>query len=194
MPQATTTKSARREEILSTAVSLFAERGYGATSIDEIGQAVGISGPALYWHFEGKESMLAESLAKISAALLENGMRCVAEGKGGEDTLAKLIAGHVDFALTRPELITLQERDLVHVEEAAQREIRRSQRRYVELWTDCILEFAPKADRKSIRDAVHATFGLINSTPHLTAANAASAALLKRLAMASLLEATRIGV
>lgn len=187
MSQATGTKPSRREEILATAVRLFAQRGYGSTSVDEIGEALGISGPALYWHFKGKEAMLGEALTEISDALLAGGQRCREEGSGGLDTLERLVEGHVDFALTRRELITLQERDLVHVEAEAARSVRRAQRSYVELWVDALLEVEPAAERSSVRDAVHATFGLINSTPHLSGSPEEVADLLRRLALASLL-------
>lgn len=187
MSQATQAKPSRREEILATAVRLFAERGYGSTSVDEIGEALGISGPALYWHFKGKESMLGEALTAISDALLAGGERCRLEGSGGLDTVQRLVAAHVAFALTRPELITLQERDLVHLEAEAARALRRAQRSYVELWVDALLEVEPGAQRGVVRDAVQATFGLINSTPHLSGSPEQVAELLARLALASLL-------
>lgn len=187
MSQATDTKPSRREEILAAAVRLFAERGYGSTSVDEIGEALGISGPALYWHFKGKEAMLGEALTAISDALLEGGQRCRAAGSGGLDTVERLVRAHVEFALTRPELITLQERDLVHVEAEAARSLRRAQRTYVELWVDALLEVEPGAQRGVVRNAVHATFGLINSTPHLAGSAEEVAQLLERLALASLL-------
>ena len=46
----------RREEILDAAARLFAERGYHGVSIDDIGAAVGMSGPGFYRHFAGKEA------------------------------------------------------------------------------------------------------------------------------------------
>ena len=44
--------SSRREQILDTAARLFAERGFHGVSVVELGAACGISGPALYKHFE----------------------------------------------------------------------------------------------------------------------------------------------
>lgn len=56
----------RREQILKEAARLFAERGFHGVGVDEIGAAVGISGPGLYRHFPGKDAMLAELLVGIS--------------------------------------------------------------------------------------------------------------------------------
>lgn len=63
----------RREQILREAARLFAERGFHGVGVDEIGAAVGISGPGLYRHFPGKDAMLAELLVGISERLLCGG-------------------------------------------------------------------------------------------------------------------------
>lgn len=47
-----------REEILETASRLFYERGYGATSIRDIAEAVGISSSTMYHHFANKQDVL----------------------------------------------------------------------------------------------------------------------------------------
>lgn len=72
----------RREQILREAARLFAERGFHGVGVDEIGAAVGISGPGLYRHFAGKDAMLAELLVGISGQLLTGGKRRVAEADG----------------------------------------------------------------------------------------------------------------
>src|SRR6188474_1422190 len=69
----------RREQILKEAARLFAERGFHGVGVDEIGAAVGISGPGLYRHFPGKDAMLAELLVGISGQLLTGARRRLAE-------------------------------------------------------------------------------------------------------------------
>jgi AcrR family transcriptional regulator len=46
------------ERILEAAVRLFARQGYAATSMEEIGREVGITKPAIYHHFKGKDALL----------------------------------------------------------------------------------------------------------------------------------------
>jgi AcrR family transcriptional regulator len=72
----------RREQILKEAARLFAERGFHGVGVDEIGAAVGISGPGLYRHFAGKDAMLAELLVGISGRLLTGAKRRIAEADG----------------------------------------------------------------------------------------------------------------
>lgn len=50
---------ARREQLIGVARSLFAERGYEATSIEEIADRAGVSKPVVYQHFGGKEGIYA---------------------------------------------------------------------------------------------------------------------------------------
>ncbi|WP_018653368.1 TetR/AcrR family transcriptional regulator [Actinomadura flavalba] len=49
----------RREQLLDIGRTLFAERGLGATSVEEIAAAAGVSKPVVYEHFGGKEGLYA---------------------------------------------------------------------------------------------------------------------------------------
>ena len=55
----------RRDQILETAAELFAAKGFHGVSVGQIGKACGISGPALYKHFESKDAVLAAMLVGI---------------------------------------------------------------------------------------------------------------------------------
>lgn len=161
----------RREQILKEAARLFAERGFHGVGVDEIGAAVGISGPGLYRHFPGKDAMLAELLVGISGQLLTGGKRRVAEAaaraRGAEAVLDSLIEGHIDFALDDRPLITLHDRELDRLRDSDRKLVRQLQRQYVELWVEVVREVYPGLAEPAARSAVHSVFGLLNSTPHL---------------------------
>src|SRR6202012_1927962 len=185
----------RGAQILATAAGLFADRGFHGVSIDELGAAVGVSGPALYRYFPSKDAMLSEMLVGISERLLVGiSERLLAEGRrrlAGTDTpaaaLQALIGWHVEFALAEPALITVQERNLANLAEADRHRVRPLHRRYGETWVDVLLQLRPDADEPTARAAAHAVFGLINSTPHSALLNTATmAALLERMAAAAL--------
>jgi AcrR family transcriptional regulator len=159
-------KKTRRDQILAAAAELFAHRGFHGVGIDEIGAAVGISGPALYRHFRSKDAMLGEMLISISRYLLDGGTTRVDEGGSPEEVLARLVRFHVDFALSQPALITVQERNLANLSEADRKEVRALQRRYVEVWVSALRAAVPDLDDARARSAAHAVFGLMNSTPH----------------------------
>ncbi|MEV6205897.1 TetR/AcrR family transcriptional regulator [Kitasatospora sp. NPDC051914] len=192
----------RRDQIRKEAARLFAARGFLGVGVDEIGKAVGISGPGLYRHFSGKDAMLADLLVGISERLLEEGRRRAgeAEGVGGPSgALDALIGGHVDFALDDRDLIILHDRELLHLKEEDRRRVRRLQRGYVELWVGVVRGAfpalaAPGAEPLA-RAAVHAVFGLLNSTPHSAAPHSAQSdrSGLPRDAMAALLHSLAQG-
>ncbi|MGW1717494.1 SACE_7040 family transcriptional regulator [Streptomyces sp. NPDC002156] len=178
----------RREQILKEAARLFAERGFHGVGVDEIGAAVGISGPGLYRHFPGKDAMLAELLVGISGQLLTGGKRRVAESDGDPETLLdSLIEGHIDFALDDRPLITLHDRELDRLRDSDRKLVRQLQRQYVELWVEVVREVYPELTEPTARSAVHSVFGLLNSTPHLgrpggLPGRGVTAALLHRMA------------
>jgi AcrR family transcriptional regulator len=155
--------TARRRELIEIAARLFAERGFANVTVDDIGVAAGVSGPALYHHFAGKEALLGEMLVGISEYLLDGGRRVVADG--GDDVLERLVRFHAEFAVDDRSLITVHFRDLVHASDADRAKVRNLQARYVGLWAETLLEQAPDLDRRTAQAAVHATFGLLNSTP-----------------------------
>ncbi|MFF4140442.1 TetR/AcrR family transcriptional regulator [Streptomyces sp. NPDC001698] len=160
----------RREQILKEAARLFAERGFHGVGVDEIGAAVGISGPGLYRHFAGKDAMLAELLVGISGQLLTGAKRRLAEADGvagPEAVLDSLIEGHIDFALDDRPLITLHDRELDRLRDSDRKLVRQLQRQYVELWVEVVRQVHPDLGEPAARSAVHSVFGLLNSTPHL---------------------------
>ncbi|EFL02381.1 LOW QUALITY PROTEIN: TetR-family transcriptional regulator, partial [Streptomyces sp. SPB78] len=138
----------RRVQILREAARLFAARGFHGVGVDEIGAAVGISGPGLYRHFAGKDAMLAELLVGISERLLAGGRARLAAAEGPpEAVLDSLLAGHIDFALDDRALIVLHDRELARLRDEDRRRVRRLQREYVELWVDTLRKGPPHDGR-----------------------------------------------
>lgn len=95
-----------REIILSTALRLFAERGYFATSIHDIRRSAGLSTGSIYHHFDGKEA--------IARAIYDNllaRMSSIVEGAAAEHTTARekcraIIESLFALAETEPLLVS----------------------------------------------------------------------------------------
>lgn len=68
-------KADRRAALLSAAARLFAERGFNGVTLGDIGEAAGVSGPAVYRHVPGKQALLGAILVDVSERLLEGGRR-----------------------------------------------------------------------------------------------------------------------
>lgn len=176
----------RRQQILGCAAQLFATRGFHGVSVDDLGAAAGVTGPALYRHFRAKEDILAELLVGVSQRLLDGGRRRVEVAEDAEQALTALVEFHVEFALDEPDVITVQERDLASLPPGANRMVRALQHEYVSVWAD-VVERLTGCRRERAVAAAHAAFGLMNSTPHSARLpRAHMAALLRDMADAAL--------
>ncbi|WP_017588889.1 SACE_7040 family transcriptional regulator [Nocardiopsis ganjiahuensis] len=179
----------RRTAILGAAARLFAAHGYRGVTIDDLGRAVGTTGPALYRHFPGKEALLGAVLVDVSDRLSRRGRELVARSDGPEAALEALLRGHIEFSLDEPDLITVHDRELGNLTDEDRGRVRRLQRGYVEEWVNVLAELRPGVPRAALRASVHAAFGLLNSTPHSRGAlpRGDMAALLLRMGSAALL-------
>lgn len=189
-------KAERTDAILRAAARLFAARGYSGVSLEDIGAAVGVSGPAVYRHFAGKQALLGAVLVQVSHDLLQGGRSVSDDASDADDRMRALIRFHVGFALRNPDVIRVQDRDVDALAEQDRAEVRRLQRGYIELWIAALAPLMPAdtdADERRLR--VQAVFGLINSTPHSTRAAArrrsATAAVLAAMAEDALQAPTR---
>lgn len=167
-------KSERTDALLRAAAKLFAERGYAGVSLEDIGAQTGVSGPAVYRHFPGKQALLGAVLTKVSADLLL-GSAATDAAANPEAHMRALVAFQVQFALREVDVIQVHDRDFVHLAETDRREVIRLQRAYVDRWIAALRPLV-SADDEELRLRVQACFGLINSTPHSTGAGSRGAA------------------
>ncbi|MEE1620084.1 TetR/AcrR family transcriptional regulator [Zafaria sp. Z1313] len=161
-------KASRRSTLLAEAARLFALHGYNGVSIEDLGAASGISGPAVYRHFPGKSAVLGALLTGVSADLLDGGRSVAGAGGGAAEVLARLVDFHAEFALGHRDVIRVQDRDLASLSDGDAAEVRRLQRAYIDVWADELLRLHPREDRAAARFRAQAVFGLLNSTPHST--------------------------
>ncbi|KHO19303.1 TetR/AcrR family transcriptional regulator [Mycolicibacterium setense] len=182
-------KSDRRGQLIAAAERLVAERGYLAVRLEDIGSAVGISGPAIYRHFPNKEALLVELLVGISTRLLAGAQDVVSRTDDAAESLNGLVDFHLDFVFGESDLIRIQDRDLAHLPDAARRQVRRAQRQYVEIWVTVLTRLNPDLAEDDARVMAHAAFGLLNSTPHIVrpaVPKAHSRTVLRKMTLAAL--------
>ena len=178
-------KADRRQALLDAAAGQFAQRGFTRVSLEDLGAAVGVSGPAVYRHFDGKQAVLGALLVGVSEGLWAGGQTVVERAADDTSALTALVRFHVRFAMTNADVIRVQDRDLDSLTEEDRHSVRALQRSYVELWVDVLRRLRPDEERAALRTRAHATFGLINSTPH-SGSTRETPAILERMALAAL--------
>jgi AcrR family transcriptional regulator len=100
--------------ILDVAAVAFHEKGFHGVGVDELGQRAGLSGPALYRHFSGKDELLATLLHRAMDELME-GLR--PETARPADALDQALRHHLRFAVERRDLVVLHEREVGYLVE-----------------------------------------------------------------------------
>ena len=83
-------RAATIEAILKAGRLLFGERGFAATTIDDIAEQARVAKGAVYHHFATKEAVFAEVFDQVSRALVQEIDRAVRNEK---DVLAAMVAG-----------------------------------------------------------------------------------------------------
>ncbi|MGH9088299.1 MAG: TetR/AcrR family transcriptional regulator, partial [Acidimicrobiales bacterium] len=64
------TAAERRQQLFAIALRLFAERGYRATTMEDVADAAGVTKPLLYQHFSSKRALYLELVDSVAEDLL----------------------------------------------------------------------------------------------------------------------------
>ena len=72
----------RREQLISTAIQVFAVNGFHDTSMNDVAEAAGVTKPVLYQHFASKRELYRELLAEISTELRDTIAKATADAGG----------------------------------------------------------------------------------------------------------------
>lgn len=75
---------ATRERILDSTAALLLDRGYGATSIEEVCKAAGVTKGGLFYHFDSKEQLTSAAIERFFAGLVAAGE----SKRSGDDSAA----------------------------------------------------------------------------------------------------------
>lgn len=86
-----------RDQIVDAALTLFYERGYRRTTIDDIGRAVDVRGPSLYHHVGSKQEILADVMLGVMDSLLADHREAVARTGDVTEQLRLAIEAHVRY-------------------------------------------------------------------------------------------------
>jgi AcrR family transcriptional regulator len=76
------TADQRRQQLFVVALELFAQRGYRATTMDDIADAAGVTKPLLYQHFSSKRALYLELVDSIAGELLAAVREAVVKADG----------------------------------------------------------------------------------------------------------------
>jgi len=90
-----------KHNIKETAIGLFYEKGYFATSINEIASGCGIRKASIYYHYSSKEDLLFSILLETMTDLVDHLHRSLEGIEDTENRMRAAVRGHVQFHLNR---------------------------------------------------------------------------------------------
>jgi TetR/AcrR family transcriptional regulator len=104
-----------RGAILDAAERLFAEQGYDATSLTQVGALAGVSRATPGYFFGSKQELyravLTRSFAEVKEAVRAGRERALASSQSPEVILAGAVSDYFDFLAARPHFVRLIERE-----------------------------------------------------------------------------------
>jgi AcrR family transcriptional regulator len=95
-----------RARILTAALRLFADKGYDATSLQDIADELGMTKQAVYYHFKGKGQILS-GLAEPARQGMDDLMARAQDTPLGPERVDTLIGGLVDLLLARRDVLRI---------------------------------------------------------------------------------------
>jgi AcrR family transcriptional regulator len=163
-----------RQEILRTAARLFQQRGYDATSMNDVAAALKLSKGGLYHHFQSKDEILFEIMNHAMEITQERVLDPVRSIAGPEDRLRALIRLHIEVVLSpRDREITVMLHENHPLPPALRKRINARKKEYIHFVESLIADVQKEAQREaqrtqagkgavSPRAAAFALLGMIN--------------------------------
>jgi AcrR family transcriptional regulator len=186
---ATTKGTRRRAAIMAAASDLFRERGFRATSLDDIGAVAGVSGPAIYRYFTSKHDLLVSLLEEALVTWRATVDEVLNEGMPPLLTLERLIDRAVALELESGNLRAVSNEEFRQLDDDARRRIARMDRVTMAEWVHLLCEVRPGLTDEEARAAVWMLDGLFRSASsmHTSVDRARLAAVMKDMALGGLL-------
>ncbi|MGW0593420.1 TetR/AcrR family transcriptional regulator [Streptosporangium sp. NPDC002607] len=164
-------RASTREALLTAATHLFSQYGFVSVSNDDIGAAVGVTGPTLYKHFSSKTEILTAALNRGDEALKLALDRALSRSADPAHTMAEVVAFYVDFATHHPDLIGVLISEVTHLPAEERHANRRRQHQYVAEWTRLLRLDRPDLSEPEALALVHGALTLINDLVRLPLAH-----------------------
>ena len=163
--------AARREAIVAAAAELFAENGYAAVGMDDIGAAAGVTGPAIYRHFEAKAAVLTEVFDRIigtvdTEADPNEDSPAGPDGLTDADPAVRLrrqVERYAAGVSRQRQLMAVFVREVHHLPPDHRDRLRDRQRALVGRWRRLLAGVHPEWSTEEVRTAVHGVFGMLNT-------------------------------
>ena len=154
--------------ILRAAVKLFAEKGFDATTVQEVVAAAEVTKGALYHYFDSKDDLLYEiyhSLIGLQTADLD---RIIAQDLGAKETVRAILVNLVETTAARIDETAVFVREMHKLDSERMAAFRADRRRYQRTFRDVIAKAQAAGEFSTVvpaDTAVLIALGVVNQLP-----------------------------
>jgi AcrR family transcriptional regulator len=152
-----------RARIVDAATALFASNGYTETTIDRIGAAVGLTGPAIYRHFRSKSELLGVVMEQAARPAWDETCRLRESGGDPRDIFRGVIAAWVEQSVLRRALMSVYVQQHRSLDDAMRRRVRGHYRELTGVWVDLLGRIHPALSMPERATMVDSAMWLLRS-------------------------------
>lgn len=154
-----------RSAILEAAENLFARRGYAVTRLEDVGEAVGLTRPALFYHFPDKQTLYKAVLEEAFKPLVENIDAALSSSKPVAQRIEDAMGAWVDGVASRPTLSRLILRHVADADEHPMQAIYPESDRFIQTAWMLVEQGIASGELKPLHDdPFHAASAAIGTT------------------------------
>ncbi|MGK8557859.1 TetR/AcrR family transcriptional regulator [Nocardia gipuzkoensis] len=154
-------RAMRSERMLAEAARLFSTRGYAAVGIEDIGAAVGVTGPALYHHFSSKAELLDQIVRRQDEWLRLLLARSIAEGGSAEGSMRSLMRSFAQLGADEPDLLAITISETRHLPLDAVQRYRRVRLDCIAQWGRMVQTVRPELSAPAARVLIRAVVTVV---------------------------------
>jgi len=151
----------RRQEILTQALRLFRQRGYDGVGIDEIGEAAGISGPSVYFHYDTKAAILVDAYEQAGSRVVAGIHDAIALATSATEALERLAASYLEIAHDNGDLIVVTNREGAAIPPPDRPRFARRRRDVLGTWVTVLRQLRPDMEEAKARALVAGVIALM---------------------------------
>jgi len=161
-------RPSRRAQIFASALRLFRERGFHATSIKDIGADAGVAGTAVYAHFATKQEVLAEAIQQGAGRIRDAVAPTLAlDSAGPEEALEALVRAYVTVVLDNADMNACYVLEARNLQADVRDPLVRSERSLRTAWCDRLQAVRPELSREQAHTMVQmAIFAVVALCVH----------------------------
>jgi AcrR family transcriptional regulator len=168
VPPAKRGRPSRRSAIFASALRLFRERGFHATSINDIGADAGVAGTAIYSHFATKQELLAEAIREGARRIRDGMAEALADREQDpEAALESLVRAYVRVVLENADMNACYVLESRNLTPEVREPLRGSERSLRKTWRVQLMALRPELSDEQARTMVQmAIFAIVALCVH----------------------------